>query len=307
MNSPVAKMIRLYEEEGYTIRTGLNPYHFSGDREAPFAILFHEEKVVSPCGGISLQEVYFFEQLFASWSPRTILIIGNGFGWSSLLLSLLNPQAQVVVLDAAVELDVPQHPYIDGIALTNKIAVKEKLNLRVVKGFSPQAVPSVVEKYLNGSVDFAFIDGLHTEAQQALDFEAIFPYAAPETVFIFHDVINWEMEAGFKRLLSDIPPPPINASSRTHWNAVLLHRTPSGMGMIYSDEAREKVADVLTVFCESPKHVAVFKAETAHQEGMERLTYRLSYYARRLVWHLHHSDGATLWRLLRRYLPFGKK
>lgn len=208
MNSPVAKTIRLYEEEGYTIRTGLNPYHFSGDREAPFAVLFDGEKAVSPCGGISLQEVYFFEQLFASWSPRTILIVGNGFGWSSLLLSLLNPQAQVVVLDAAVELDSPQHPYIDGIALTNKIAAREKLNLRVIKGFSPQAVPSVVEERLNGSVDFAFIDGLHTEAQQALDFEAIFPYAAQETVFVFHDVINWEMEAGFKRLLSDIPPPP---------------------------------------------------------------------------------------------------
>lgn len=79
------------------------------------------------------------------------------------------------------------------------------------------------------------------------------------------------------------------------------------MGMIYSDEAREKVADVLTVFCESPEHVVAFKAETAHQEGMKRLTYRLSYYARRLTWHLRHSDGATLWRLLRRYLPFGKK
>ena len=54
--------------------------------------------------------------------------------------------------------------------------------------------------------DFAFIDGLHTEAQQALDFEAIFPYAAPDAVFVFHDVINWKMEAGFKRLLSVTPP-----------------------------------------------------------------------------------------------------
>jgi len=307
MNSPVAKMIRLYEEEGYTIRTGLNPCHFSGVVHAPFTVLFDGTHVATTGWGISLQEVYFFEQLFASWSPRTILIIGNGFGWSSLLLSLLNPQAQVVVLDAAVELDVPQHPYIDGIALTNKIAVKEKLNLRVIKGFSPQAVPSVVEKHLNGSVDFAFIDGLHTEAQQALDFEAIFPYAAPESVFVFHDVINWEMEKGFKRLLSDVPTPSINASSHSHWNAVLLQRTPSGMGMIYSDEAREKVADVLTVFCESPEHVAAFKAETAHQEGMKHLPYRLSYYAQRLIWHLCHSDGATLQRLLRRYLPFEKK
>ena len=306
MNSPVAKMIRLYKDEGYTIRTGLNPCHFSGAAHAPFTVLFDGTHVATTGWGISLQEVYCFEQLFASWSPRTILIVGNGFGWSSLLLSLLNPQAQVVVLDAAVELDTPQHPYIDGIALTNKIAAREKLNLRVIKGFSPQAVPSVVEEHLDGSVDFAFIDGLHTETQQALDFEAIFPYAAPDAVFVFHDVINWKMEAGFKRLLS-VTPPPQNASSRSHWNAVLLHRTPSGMGMIYSDGAREKVADVLTVFCESPEHVAAFKAETAHQEGMRHLPYRLSCYVRRFIWHLYHSDGATLRHRLRRYLPFKKK
>ena len=131
MNSPVAKMIQLYEDEGYTIRMGLNPCHFSGAAHAPFTVLFDGTHVATTGWGISLQEVYFFEQLFASWSPRTILIVGNGFGWSSLLLSLLNPQAQVVVLDAAVELDTPQHPYIDGIALTNKIAAREKLNLRV--------------------------------------------------------------------------------------------------------------------------------------------------------------------------------
>ena len=79
------------------------------------------------------------------------------------------------------------------------------------------------------------------------------------------------------------------------------------MGMIYSDGAREKVADVLTVFCESPEHVAAFKAETAHQEGMRHLPYRLSCYVRRFIWHLYHSDGATLRHRLRRYLPFKKK
>ena len=45
MNSPVAKMIRLYEEEGYTIRTGLNPCHFSG--------VVHAEKIFEKDGILS--------------------------------------------------------------------------------------------------------------------------------------------------------------------------------------------------------------------------------------------------------------
>jgi len=213
----------MYQKQGLQVRTGLNPLHFRRNRDSihtAFTAIYKNGRILSTGGGIALQEVYFFECLFSAYQPSKIFVVGNAFGWSTLLLSILNPQAKVVALDAGLEGKDTKF----GINLTNKIAREESLNLLVVQGTSPQDVKSVISAHLDGSIDFAFIDGLHTEKQQDLDYSAISQHLSSSGFCVFHDVINFKMKSGFSRI-----------AQRSNLNSRLLYRTPSGMGVIYPD------------------------------------------------------------------------
>ena len=48
--------------------------------------------------------------------------------------------------------------------------------------------------------DIAFIDGLHTDEQVLLDFEAVQPHMAPKSVIVLHDVDLYKMRGGVERM-----------------------------------------------------------------------------------------------------------
>ena len=96
------------------------------------------------------------------------VVIGNALGWSTLALAALLPESRVVALDAGFDRNS-----LEGLALTNRIAAAAGWNARAVKGVSPGDVAGVVKAELGGPVDFAFIDGLHTNAQIVLDHAAV--------------------------------------------------------------------------------------------------------------------------------------
>jgi len=179
-----------------------------------------------------LQEVYFFECLFESFKPENIFIIGNAFGWSTVLMALLNPNGQVVALDAGIEGDF-------GIRLTNKIAEEEELSIKVVKGFSPNDVAKTVEENFSTGIDFVFIDGLHTNEQQKLDFNAVFNFCHENCVCVFHDVVNWKMMQSFQEIVAV-----------SGLNANVLYRTPSGMGILYPDQVSIETKECIQAFSE---------------------------------------------------------
>jgi len=229
------RLIQIYRKQGFEIRTGLNPYHFNNYRDAPFTAIYKKGEILLTGGGISLQEIYFFECLFRSFKPENIFIIGNAFGWSTVLMALLNPNGQVVALDAGIEGDF-------GIRLTNKIAEEEKLNIKVVKGFSPNNVSKTVAENFSTGIDFAFIDGLHTNVQQKLDFNAVFNLCHKNCIYVFHDVVNWKMMQSFQQIGA--------VSGR---NADVLYRTPSGMGILYPDQVSIETKECIQAFSEKRK------------------------------------------------------
>lgn len=233
--SAFLKLLEIYKNQGLDIRTGLNPYHFNNYRDAPFTALHKQGKIISTGGGLSLQEVYFFECLFENYTPKNIFIIGNAFGWSTVLLSLLNSKSKVIALDAGIEGEDNDL----GINLTNEIAKEENLNLKVVKGFSPNDVSAVVKDNFNNKINFVFIDGLHTNKQQELDFDAVFNHCHENCVYVFHDVINWKMTESFLKI-----------TSSSGLNSSILYRTPSGMGALYPDHVSVHVKECIQAFSE---------------------------------------------------------
>ena len=234
----ILKTLQMYERRGFAVRTGLSPWHFycNSYRNLPLSFIFSKGTKVGVAGGIGFVEMFFFGSLCAEVQPSRILVIGNAFGLSTVLLSVLNPNAKVVTLDAETE-GVDNS---EGNKLTERIAREEGLNLTVVLGFSPQAVPATVEKHLEGKVDFIFIDGLHTEAQQGLDFEACWKCAGDEAIYLFHDVLNFKMRSGFEKIAREHP----------EMRSAILWRTVSGMGILYPRTLKDSAVAVIKLFTE---------------------------------------------------------
>lgn len=250
--SVFTKLLSIYERAGLQIRVGLNPFHWNNNRDVPFAVMFKDGRWLETGWGVSIQEIYLLETLFEEYHPQRIFIIGNAFGWSTILFALLNPSATVVALDCGIE-----GPYaMMGIDLTKQIVAAERLSARVVFGTSPQDVGRAVAE-LGGPVDFAFIDGLHTEHQQDLDYEAIRSYADPNCIYAFHDVINHRMLNGFRQLAARSP----------GMIARVLLRTPSGMGFLSPTGMESKVGDALRAFDEDVSRCLVLPGVVVTRAG----------------------------------------
>ena len=50
-----------------------------------------------------------------------------------------------------------------------------------------------------GEVDFALIDGKHTNEQIVLDFDAVRAQASEDCVYLFHDVFEFSLQEGFAK------------------------------------------------------------------------------------------------------------
>jgi hypothetical protein len=251
------KLLAIYEESGFEVHTGWNPYHLDNWRDAQFTYVKKDGRPLNTGGGgISWQEIPCLELLSYCFSPERILVIGNSFGWSTLLISLLWPSAKVAAMDIGVQPPAdsaqkmlgailqrlrgdeppinPKPTY--GIELTNDLAQKHHLKAKAVLSASPHDVGWVVEKHVGGPPDFVFIDGYHIPPQVLLDFDACYKVAARNCVYLFHDVINWNLREAFEA-----------CQKKSGLKGGILWRTPSGMGLLYPD-ARAEIKRVFRAF-----------------------------------------------------------
>lgn len=248
------KLVALYENCGLSVQSSLSPAHFPGFNlaEIPFTYIYDGDEKLSKAGGISLPEIAFFEALFEHYHPQNILIIGNSLGWSTLALGLINPASSIVAIDLC-----PREAERRGIEITNMLGKYLGADVLAVEGRSPDAIRPVVEDNLEGLIDFVFIDGGHTNEQMQLDFDACRALANPNCVYVFHDVINFQMTPAFNSI----------ANASEDLISSLLYRTPSGMGISYPGELAEVLEPVVFAFSESDQ-----RKEALWQEGRDRLT-----------------------------------
>ena len=251
------RLFELYRRRGFSLLSGLNPTYFDGHNNANFTWLIKNGESWTNGLGIALQEVYFLETLFADFHPRRVLIIGNSFGWSALAIALANPGARVIAMDAGFDQNS-----LKGIELTNELAADAGLKLRAVKGVSPQDVAFVAREF-GGAVDFAFIDGLHNNEQVLLDWRAIHQVAAPDAVFLFHDVYAWNLHDGIGRIRAE-----------SGLDVKMLMATPSGMALAYPAALESTLAPALSVFAPPPEAIQVLETAVARAKLVGRTLYR---------------------------------
>jgi hypothetical protein len=249
----------LYRRRGFALVSGLNPLHWNGTADVPFTWLVKDGVSWTDGLGIALQEVYLLETLAAVYRPKRILVIGNSFGWSALAIALANPEAQVVAMDAGFDRNS-----VAGLELTNAIAAEAGLKLRAVKAVSPQDMKRVAGEF-DGPVDFAFIDGKHTNEQIVLDWRAVHEVAAPDAVFLFHDVHAWKLHDGVARI-----------GAESGLEIKLLLATPSGMALGYPKALGPVFASTLAVFAPGPEALGVIEAAAWRKAHRNRLRWRRS-------------------------------
>jgi predicted O-methyltransferase YrrM len=136
-------------------------------------------------GGIENADVELFfrlRTLFVTKSNASVFIVGNAFGYSSIVLSYLFKEGTVDAIDAETEGDCNAL----GSYISRKVAETAGLNFRLTVGFSPDDVPKAFTPGIK--YDIAFVDGEHTNEQVVADFFAIEPRLALRSVVILHDV-----------------------------------------------------------------------------------------------------------------------
>ncbi|MDD1776880.1 MAG: class I SAM-dependent methyltransferase [Candidatus Helarchaeota archaeon] len=144
---------------------------------------------------ISLSDILVFQWIagFAPW--QRALIIGNSFGFSTLVIAGLCPGCYVDAIDAEIE-GIENRL---GSRLTTEIAKKHFPNVRLTIGFSPGDLPKACRF---DAYDFIFIDGSHTNDQLISDFTGIRRRRAEDSVVYLHDVGMARMHAGWATIRS---------------------------------------------------------------------------------------------------------
>ena len=240
--SVIVDLVQLYENAGFSVQANLSTLHFPGHEPADlsFCYLFGPDGKACKGGGISFPEIQFFEALCERLLPKSIFVIGNAFGWSSLALGLINPTARIVAIDICWRPDE-----VRGLEVTNLLAERAGLDIRARQGKSPDDVAAICAREFENPVDLVFIDGGHTSDQQTLDFNACRAVAAPDCVYVFHDVVNFQMVNSFVDI----------TRSSSDLVGSLLMRTPSGMGICYPRSRDGDLAPVVRAFTESNEHM----------------------------------------------------
>jgi predicted O-methyltransferase YrrM len=256
------RLVSLYEKHGIRIAAGFSPWRYANLPQVNFTWFIGKDgKSLTNGLGIAPMELYFLETLFDGFKPQSIFVIGNSWGWSTLALALLNPNARIVAIDAGFDENTLQ-----GLDFTNRVAAMEGLNVKVIKAVSPQDVPAVLNAEFDRPVDFAFIDGLHTREQVFLDFEAVMPLASPDAVYLFHDVQEFALGDGVAR-----------AAHKRGLPWFSLEGTTSGMAILFDPQRHHAVASAIAPFRASDEGRAIMAGEVYRSTHRRRLKWRRSF------------------------------
>jgi predicted O-methyltransferase YrrM len=124
--------------------------------------------------------------------PQRALEIGARWGGSARTITAAmeeNGVGQLVGLDPETEAFRAKPKHLFG-------------RYKLVRGFSPQDTPTAVRE-LDGPVDFAFIDALHTHDALLADFRGVLPFLAPSAHVLLHDTYHQGINEAVGKVLAE--------------------------------------------------------------------------------------------------------
>lgn len=146
-----------------------------------------------------------------------------------------------------------------GIDLTNSIATRHNLNCKVVKGYSPQDNARIVASEFTKVPDLVLIDGMHDKESVIKDFSSVFSLCGPNTTYIFHDVLTFDLSGALKEAYDQTGSPNMKI-----W---LATATSSGLGIIGPAARNDELDTLISLFSMSESAVGTMRRigrERAH-------------------------------------------
>lgn len=149
---------------------------------------------ISTGWSISRCDIELFVRLRMVFWPQHIFIIGNSWGYSTLVLSCIFSAASVDAID----------PNGLGVNMTMLVATMARRNIAVFKGFSPKDTHRAM-RAKRQLYELVFIDGEHTNTQMFQDFVGIYPHLAVRSVVVLHDLVWSQLQRGVYTILCAFP------------------------------------------------------------------------------------------------------
>tara|TARA_A100001011_G_scaffold395530_1_gene490829 strand:+ start:36233 stop:37003 length:771 start_codon:yes stop_codon:yes gene_type:complete len=248
LDSFYVELVKLYERNGFEVQSSLSPAHFPGFNLAdiPFTYILKRGKRMCKGGGLSIVELMFLQCITSIVKPKNIFVIGNAFGWTTLALGLMSERSRVLAIDMC-----PRPEEELGIKITNDLGKQITAEIKAIKGKSPDDVPRVIRDNFEDGIDLVLIDGGHNSVQQSVDFDVCKKFANEQCIYVFHDVINFNMVDSFVEI----------AKSNPSLVSSLLFRTPSGMAISYPKALYENLNATVNAFTEKDDTVKKLHAQ----------------------------------------------
>jgi hypothetical protein len=184
-------------------------------------------------GGMGLHTILLDET-----NPQRIYIVGNGYGWSTLELSIINLNSRVVCVEPECAIDV-----------TNAIAEAEGMNCKVVHGLSPGDNADIIGNYFSGVPDFVLIDALHDPQSIQTDFRSIAEICGDNCIYVFHDILTFSLVEAVQAIVSGRP-------DLALW---ILPLTTSGMAIISPQSLAPNARAFIEAFTATPSAIAALR------------------------------------------------
>lgn len=151
---------------------------------------------------ITQKEYNFLESIIIDNNLKRGIDLCTGIGISALAaaMAMKKTGGKLITIDAYVEeyynhftygskkVIYESDGYVNISFLRDRFDLKEHLIPEI--GWSPDDVPTLIEKNFNEPLEYVFIDGGHTEEQLLKDISCILPYTTKNTFWLFHDCID---------------------------------------------------------------------------------------------------------------------
>lgn len=206
---------------------------------------------LSSSGSISDSEMAFTIGLSEIVKPRRILVIGNSYGLSTLLLSLANPEAVVVAIDKFRT---------KGLQFTEKLC--EGLNVKAIQGSTPDQLESIVMEHLDGEVDLVLVDAVHENSTQSAEFRILAPLLSNSSIVVFHDVLSCDLLPSVRELAQEFP----------EYIFKVLPKTTSGLAVSYKSNQKD-LSGFLAYYGADAQLVSDFQYLLASRWGNPRASF----------------------------------
>lgn len=190
MNPGLRRKLHRAKEElrNFTYNHITRPKLYSLSSAERIGVVFHEPSDMCPTDRIMLYA------LVRGLRPERAIEIGVRWGGSARIITNAmedNGVGEVVGLDPDVADFRPGEAELHH-------------RYKICVGYSPQDVPRAVGM-LNGPLEFAFIDALHTHDAVYSDFKAVAAHLAPGAHVLFHDTYHQGIDAAIREVMVETP------------------------------------------------------------------------------------------------------